>query len=129
MYFYLLGIIQEFLVIINLYNGDLHTHFLKEILNEDIEYSIVDVIILILLFFYNRKTDIHDWLFNILCLVAHFQWYFHNPFTDWPTWWISSKPDNDIRHRSEYYDTHVMCFCIRFVLYITDFRKQFKKLL
>ena len=120
MYFYWLGLIQEFAVIINLYNGDL-LYFI----NEDIEYSIIDIIILFLLSFHRRKVDFMDWFLNIICLFAHLQWYLHSPFSEWPEWWIGKKTENDIRHRTEYYDTHVMCFCIRLILVMTRYRKYY----
>ena len=119
MIFYLLGIIQEYCVIINLYNGDL-LPFLDEIL----EYSSIDILILLLMIIYIKRLDVFDWVFNILCLIAHLQWILHSPFEKWPSWWIGTKSINDNRHRTEYYDTHVMCFCIRLILLIRYYDKK-----
>lgn len=124
MYFYLLGIVQEFSVIINLYNGDL-----LPFITSDIEYSLVDIIILLSMLLFvkfkkNKYIDRIDWILSILCLFSHFQWYVHNPFSNWPEWWIGDKSPTDYRHRTEYYDTHVMCFCIWLILFIRCYDKQ-----
>lgn len=122
MYFYLIGLIQEYCVIINLYNGDLINN-----LNEDLEYSLPDLLILIFMIYYHKNIDIIDWVLNILCLISHLQWYVHNPFMEWPDWWCAKKSENDIRHRTEYYDTHVLCFCIRLIIFIRNYDKKKNK--
>ena len=123
MYIYLLGIIQEICVIINLYNGNLIPNF-----SEDIEYSIVDLLIILWMIIFYKKIDRIDWILNILCLFSHIQWILHSPFEEWPEWWISEKSVNDIRHRTEYYDTHVMCFSIRLILFLRYYDKKKYKL-
>ena len=114
MIWYLLGVIQEYCVIINLYNGDLIAF-----LPEDIEYSLVDITILItrLLYFKRNTKTFIDLSLILLILFSHLQWYLHSPFHEWPSWWIGEKSPTDIRHRTEYYDTHVMCFTIWFILF------------
>ena len=52
MYFYLLGLIQEYSVIINLYNGDLISNF-----DQNLEYALVDLIILILYILYVSNSQ------------------------------------------------------------------------
>ena len=111
MWIYLLGILQEYLVILNIYNANLIPY-----IPIDIQYSIPDIIMLISLLVTNRKNYI-DIICISLALFAHIQWYLHSPFTHWPDWWISEKSADDIRHRTEYYDTHVMCFTIYSILF------------
>jgi len=119
MWIYLLGILQEYLVIINMYNGDVLPNIPTEF-----QYCIPDLIILIyLLIFYKNYTKI-DFIFILLNFISHIQWYFHSPFTEWPDWVINKKSDDDIRHRTEYYDTHVMCFTIYLLLFIRLYDKQ-----
>ena len=111
---FLFPLIIEYLVIINIYNGD------KTPFNEVIEYSLMDIIAflgLILSYFLKTKPggaepDIFEWIFTILSFIAHIQWYVHSPFEPWPTWWPATQTEGDVRHRTEYYDTHVMIFCI-----------------
>tara|TARA_Y100001970_G_scaffold151548_1_gene185625 strand:- start:1500 stop:1889 length:390 start_codon:yes stop_codon:yes gene_type:complete len=122
MWFYLLGIFQEYLVIINAYNGDLIPYF-----PEILEYCLVDLVMLILMFITIKKHDIIEFLSIITALTSKFQWIVHSPFEEWPKWWPASKSDNDIRHRVEYYDTHVMCFVIYYVLFIRSYDFIFKK--
>jgi hypothetical protein len=119
MWIYILGIIQEYLVIINAYNGDI----IPNIPNE-LQYCIPDSIILIYMLYQYKKINIIEFIFITLTFIAHFQWYFHSPFDSWPEWWISEKSKNDIRHRTEYYDTHVMCFTIYFLLFIRFLDKK-----
>ena len=57
MWFYLLGIFQEYLVIINAYNGDLIPYF-----PEILEYCFVDLVMLILMFITIKKHDIIEFL-------------------------------------------------------------------
>ena len=110
--YYLLPIFLEYLVIINAYNGDLIPNF-----NEDFEYALMDIFVFIFLIMYREKDKL-CWLLTLISFIAHIQWYVHNPFCDWPDWWIADKSPNDIRHRTEYYCTHVMCFSIYLVLYV-----------
>ena len=119
MLIYLLGIIQEYAVIINLYNGDLIPH-----ITEDVEYSIIDIIILLTrMLFLKRKKKIYiEISLIVFILFSHLQWIFHSPFREWPHWWISKKSHNDIRHRTEYYDTHVMCFMIWLMMFLNYLR-------
>jgi hypothetical protein len=118
MWIYLLGIIQEYLVILNIYNGDLIFF-----ISTDIEYSIIDLLTLIYLFYnYNYIINI-DIFFILFSFIAHIQWYLHSPFGEWPNWWIAEKSENDIRHRTEYYDTHVMCFTIYLLLFLRFYDK------
>jgi len=118
MWIYLLGIMQEYLVILNIYNGDLISF-----ISSDIEYSIIDLLTLIYLF-YNYNYIINIDIFLILfSFIAHIQWYLHSPFSEWPNWWIAEKSENDIRHRTEYYDTHVMCFTIYLLLFLRFYDK------
>ena len=139
MYIYLLGIIQEYLVIINAYNGNI----LPSYIGENIEYSLVGGVILLfsLLRFIRRmkraRTIVEDderrqrricrqdlkmmlleiFLVNVV-MFSHLQWYFHSPFKPWPKWWFASQGEGDIRHRTEYYDTHVMCFSIWLIMFL-----------
>ena len=119
MLIYLLGILQEYLVILNIYNGDL-INFIPT----DIEYSLVDFFILIYLSFTNKLAINLDILLILISFIAHIQWYFHSPFNEWPSWWIAKKSVNDIRHRTEYYDTHVMCFAIYLILFVRFYDKS-----
>ena len=57
-----------------------------------------------------KKHNIIEFSGILLTFIAHLQWYVHSPFSDWPDWWPAEKTNNDIRHRTENYDTHVMCF-------------------
>lgn len=118
MWIYLLGIMQEYLVILNIYNGDLISF-----ISPDIEYSIIDLLTLLYLFYnYNYILNIDIFLI-LFAFIAHIQWYLHNPFSEWPNWWIVEKSENDIRHRTEYYDTHVMCFTIYLLLFLRFYDK------
>ena len=119
MWIYILGIIQEYLVIINAYNGDIIPYIPNEF-----QFCIPDLIILIYMLYHYKKINIIEFIFVTLTFIAHFQWYFHSPFNSWPGWWIAEKSNNDIRHRTEYYDTHVMCFTIYFVLFIRFLDKK-----
>ena len=119
MWIYLLGIIQEYFVILNVYNADLIPD-----ISSEFQYCIPDLIILIYLFFYYHKKILLDLILVFICFISHLQWYFHSPFTKWPDWWPYTKSANDIRHRTEYYDTHVMCFLIYFVLFIRFLDKR-----
>lgn len=119
MWLYILGILQEYLVIINAYNGDI----IPNIPNE-IQYCIPDSIILINMLWNYQKINIINFVFITATLIAHIQWYFHSPFNEWPDWWIAEKSNDDIRHRTEYYDTHVMCFTIYFILFIRFIDKK-----
>lgn len=111
MIWYLLGVIQEYCVIINLYNGDLIAF-----LPEDIEYSLVDIIVFIIATVKCRNFIELSLIF--LIFFSHIQWLFHSPFHPWPNWWIADKSLTDIRHRTEYYDTHVMCFMIWLMMFL-----------
>ena len=113
MIIYLLGIVQEYLVIINAYNGDLIPY-----IDENLEYALVDFIILIFTYLNIHRIIFTEYLLVHFIFFSHLQWYLHSPFHDWPDWWIADKPDNDVRHRTEFYDTHVMCFTIWLVLYL-----------
>ena len=119
MYIYLLGILHEYLIIINAYNGDLIPS-----IPIDLIYSIPDIIILIYLFVHNVKIFSLDFMLILLTLFSHLQWYVHNPFYQWPEWWIYEKSHDDIRHRTEYYDTRVMCFSIYLILFIRFYDKK-----
>lgn len=112
MWFYLLGLIHEYLVIINAYNADL----IKSI-PEDFQYAFPDLIILLCLFYNYKNHDYIEFFCIFSTFFAHIQWYLHNPYTNWPDWWISDKGVNDERHRTEYYDTHVMCFAVYLELF------------
>tara|TARA_B100000674_G_scaffold241735_1_gene198843 strand:- start:878 stop:1270 length:393 start_codon:yes stop_codon:yes gene_type:complete len=129
MWIYLLGIIQEYLVIINVYNGNL-----IPFLSEYIEYSLVDLIFIVA---FILRTKIY-WKFDAIDLVgiistgfAHIQWALHSPFEEWPEWWPAEKSANDVRHRTEYYDTHTMCFVVYLTLFIRfyDLNYRIKQLL
>lgn len=124
---YILGIIYEYLVIINVYNGDLFYNYISTNICTDIEYSIWDIIILIYLFINYKKHIIIEFISIFLTLIAHIQWYLHNPFSSWPKWWIHNKTENDIRHRTEYYDTHTMCFTIYSILFFYSYNKKYNK--
>ena len=113
MIIYLLGIVQEYLVIINAYNGDIIPY-----IDENLEYALVDFIILIFTYLNIHRIIFTEYLLVHFIFFSHLQWYLHSPFHDWPDWWIADKPDNDVRHRTEFYDTHVMCFTIWLVLYL-----------
>lgn len=113
MIIYLLGIVQEYLVIINAYNGDLIPY-----IDENLEYALVDFIILIFTYLNIHRIIFTEYILVHFIFFSHLQWYLHSPFHDWPDWWIADKPDNDVRHRTEFYDTHVMCFTIWLVLYL-----------
>ena len=113
MIIYLLGIVQEYLVIINAYNGDIIPY-----IDENLEYALVDFIILIFTYLNIHCIIFTEYLLVHFIFFSHLQWYLHSPFHDWPDWWIADKPDNDVRHRTEFYDTHVMCFTIWLVLYL-----------
>ena len=113
MIIYLLGIIQEYLVIINAYNGDLIPY-----IDENLEYALLDFIILIFTYLNIHRIIFTEYLLVHFIFFSHLQWYLHSPFHDWPDWWIADKPDNDVRHRTEFYDTHVMCFTVWLVLYL-----------
>jgi hypothetical protein len=106
--FFAVPLILEYLVIINVYNT-------VTSLNAALEYAFMDLFALIGLILL-RKYDLPELLFVTLALIGHIQWYVHDPFEEWPTWWPVTKTDNDIRHRVEYYDTHVMIFSIYLVL-------------
>lgn len=113
MIIYLLGIIQEYLVIINAYNGDLIPY-----IDENLEYALLDFIILIFTYLNIHRIIFTEYLLVHFIFFSHLQWYLHSPFHDWPDWWIGDKTDNDVRHRTEFYDTHVMCFTVWLVLYL-----------
>ena len=113
MIIYLLGIVQEYLVIINAYNGDLIPY-----IDENLEYALVDFIILVFTYLNIHRVIFTEYFLVHFIFFSHLQWYLHSPFHDWPDWWIANKPDNDVRHRTEFYDTHVMCFTIWLVLYL-----------
>ena len=138
MWFYLIPIFQEYLVILNIYNGDLITF-----IHIDIEYSIIDMLTLIYLCYnyynnnniknnninnnnINNNNILIDICFVFLAFIAHIQWYLHNPFNKWPDWWPPEKSENDIRHRTEYYDTHVMCFAIYLLLFFNNYNMLYR---
>ena len=113
MLIYLLGIFTEYLVIINVYNGDI-----IPFLNENFEYAIPDVVIFICALLNMKRVTITEFLLINLILISHLQWYLHSPFHPWPKWWIAKQGDNDVRHRTEFYDTHVLCFTIWLILFL-----------
>tara|TARA_B100000035_G_C20883570_1_gene501662 strand:- start:265 stop:642 length:378 start_codon:yes stop_codon:yes gene_type:complete len=116
MIIYLLGIIQEYLVIINVYNGDL-----IPFLNENFEYAFIDLIILMFTYLNIHRILFTEYLLINVIFFSHLQWYLHSPFSEWPTWWtalVGDKTENDVRHRTEFYDTHVMCFTIWLILFL-----------
>lgn len=135
MWYYLIPIFQEYLVILNIYNGDLITF-----IHMDIEYSIIDILTLIYLCYnyynnnninnnnnnINNKNILIDICFVFLAFIAHIQWYLHNPFHKWPDWWPPEKSEDDIRHRTEYYDTHVMCFAIYLLLFFNNYNMLYR---
>lgn len=128
MWYYLIPIFQEYLVILNIYNGDLITF-----IHMDIEYSIIDILTLIYLCYnyynnnnINNNNILIDICFVFLAFIAHIQWYLHNPFTKWPDWWPPEKSEDDIRHRTEYYDTHVMCFAIYLLLFFNNYNMLYR---
>lgn len=118
---FLIPLILESLVIINVYNGN------ATVLNEVIEYSCMDIIViigLIVSMILKKRQDVIEWICVILAFIIHIQWYVHDPFQEWPEWWPSTKSQGDVRHRTEYYDTHVMIFCIYFGLIMRYFPKK-----
>ena len=123
--FFTVPIVLEYLVIINVYNGD------QLPINEVLEYTCMDLFPLFALIvskcLKKNKQDILEWLLTILAFIAHLQWYVHNPFEPWPTWWPATKSSGDIRHRSEYYDTHVMVFAIYLLLFVRRLDRKYKK--
>ena len=120
MWLFLLGTLQEYLVTVNLYNGNLFS-FVDEI----IEYCLIDLFLLIIMCIRWKKHNIIEFSGILLTFIAHLQWYVHSPFSDWPEWWPAEKTQNDIRHRTEYYDTHVMCFVIYSILFIRFYDKRY----
>ena len=122
--FFTIPIILEYLVIINVYNGNATN------LNEVLEYSCMDLfplLGLIISVILKKNQDILEWICTILAFIAHLQWYVHNPFEPWPEWWPATKTEGDDRHRTEYYDTHVMVFCIYLLLLFRRFPIKKKK--
>ena len=103
---HIIGIMQEYLVITNAYNGD----FLETYIPEDLEYALIDVIIMLMLLAAWHQVSWLELLFALMCFVAHVQWYVHSPFRAWPHWWPASKPQGDYRHRTEFYDTHAIAY-------------------
>lgn len=107
---YFIPVIMEYSVIINIYNGEFIILF-----PEALVYSLFDLFVLLylmLLKIYKYKIKGYEFLITFICLITHAQWYVHNPFEEWPEWWPASKSNTDERHRTEWYDTHVMIFTL-----------------
>ena len=115
---FLIPLILEYFVIINLYNGIIPN------IPEAIEYSLMDVIVLLIMLISTLlkvKQDLLELIIVFLCFIAHIQWYVHNPFEPWPEWWIAEQSEGDERHRTEWYDTHVMVFACYLILFLRRF--------
>lgn len=118
---YSIPIILEYLVTINVYNADIF-NFMN--MPDAFEYALMDVIPLFVILFVIvkwRYIDAFDFFGVFIALLAHLQWYLHSPFEKWP---IGGKSENDIRHRTEWYDTHVMVFSIYIGLLLRWFPKK-----
>ena len=123
--FFTIPIVLEYLTIINVYNGNLLP------INEVLEYTCMDLFPLFMLILskcLKKKQDILEWILTILAFIAHIQWYVHNPFEEWPSWWPSTKSEGDDRHRTEYYDTHVMVFAMYLLLFIRRFDLKYTRM-
>ena len=112
---YLLPLMMEYCVIINLYNGDLLG------IAEPIEYSFYSVpVLMFMLGLVKRGHEIPISEIFIVCIIilTYLQWALHSPFEEWPEWWPAEKTEDDERHRTEWYDTHVMVFGVYFVMFM-----------
>lgn len=89
--------VHGLLIITNAYNADLTG------LPEEIELCMVDFVAFLCICI--ARTGVWPVFVTFLLGMCKLQWIFHSPFHDWPSWWIRSKGANDVRHRTEYYDT------------------------
>ena len=111
-----IGILQEYAVVLNIYNADL-----VSFIEPELEYSLVPIGILITLLVHRNVVSVVSTVYAGMCCVAHLQWLLHSPFRAWPSWWPATKSANDIRHRTEYYDTHVMCLGLWCVVFVAEY--------
>lgn len=119
---YIIPVIMEYCVIINVYNGEFFIY-----IPEAIMYSLFDIIVLLYLMLLktcNYKIYFYELLITIICFLTHLQWYVHNPFEEWPEWWPAEKSETDERHRTEWYDTHVMIFVLYMLMIMKRIRIQ-----
>ena len=68
MIIYLLGIVQEYLVIINAYNGDLIPY-----IDENLEYALVDFIILIFTYLNIHRIIFTEYLLVLFIFFSYLQ--------------------------------------------------------
>ena len=58
-----------------------------------------------------QKLDYVEWAGALASFLLLLQWMIHSPFEYWPAW-VSTKSEDDVRHRTEYYDTGVQVFVV-----------------
>ncbi|KNC48099.1 uncharacterized protein AMSG_04329 [Thecamonas trahens ATCC 50062] len=116
---FLYPIILEYFVVLNVYNADLLNNF--DIIDE-YEYAMMDIavflVMLVSMWILHVEPAFLEFLGVVAAFAAHYSWAFHSPFTEWR---IGTKSENDIRHRTEYYDTHVLVFAIYLSLFLRRF--------
>ena len=115
----LVPIILEYLVLLNVYNANI---FDATDMADEVEYALMDLFVLstigLVAFFFKIEPNFLEVLGGVAGFCAHFSWAFHSPFDAWR---IGTPSENDIRHRTEYYDTHAIVFAIYLVLFIRRF--------
>ena len=99
----------ELMVIWNVYNGDLGTFHGNH--RAEVEYALMMVPPMLALAVssavFGRNLDFVDVAGVVVGFVSLLQWVIHSPFD---AWLIGTPTSNDVRHRTEYYDTHVAVF-------------------
>lgn len=114
---YCIIILMELCVVANLYNANILDYF---DVPDPIEYSLWQVPILFITFLdrygFGNYVDAFEWTFPLFCWFMKFQWFFHSPFEEWRL--VKGKSEGDLRHRTEYYDTHVVIFAAYLILFV-----------
>ena len=72
-----------------------------------------------------KTKNIIEFAGILLTFIAHLQWYVHSPFDDYGIGGQQKKHKTIWQHRTEYYDTHVMCFVIYSILFIRFYDKRY----
>eukprot|EP01114_Cavostelium_apophysatum_P010964 TRINITY_DN25120_c0_g1_i1.p1 TRINITY_DN25120_c0_g1~~TRINITY_DN25120_c0_g1_i1.p1 ORF type:complete len:208 (-),score=11.57 TRINITY_DN25120_c0_g1_i1:65-688(-) len=114
-----LSCIAGFLIVTNIYNGNLGSMIAGRSFNwdaESLEYACYDLISLLAMgisFYFGHRPPVTEWILVCICLIIRAQWALHSPFSPWP---FGNKSENDERHRTEYYDTEAVVLCIYVML-------------
>ena len=116
---FIIPLALEYFVVMNAYNANIFD-FMD--MPDETEYALMDVFVLVVMaismWCFRIDPNSLELLGTLASLCAHYSWVFHSPFEEWR---VGTPTEDDIRHRTEYYDTHVLCFAIYAVLFARRF--------